>query len=754
MRYVQKNINRFDGVEKATGSATYTHDISLPGMLYAKVLRSPYAHAKIVSIDTSAAENMPGVHAVATWKNTPRRLFNQCSFSVIAAAGSTIVLDQYIFDNVVRFVGDEVAAVAAETEELAERALKLIQVEYEVLPAVFDPREAIRQEAPDLHPHCPEKNLACPQSFEEVGDFEKGWAECDVTYEGDVVLPIQKHTPMEPHGAVADFQPDGSLTVYSTTQGTHPTRLILAHIFDYPESKIRVLNPKYTGGGFGGRSGLSGKAEPIAAALSMMAHRPVKYCYDRSEDFLAAETRHAGYIHIRMGAMRDGTVHAMEICSIMNTGAYCSWGTTIPYKTYSFPSAMMHIPNMRHYGKCVYTNIMPAGAFRGFGNPQGMFAMDQALSALAQKLHMDPIELRLRNITQVGDNWTLNFPCESTELAKCIREATDRIGWKEKRGRQQSGPIRRGVGIGIGRHISVSDAVSAVYIRLERDGTVHIATGMGDLGNGIITAIPQIFCEAFGTSPDRVHITFSDTAATPYDIGVHSTRCLFDRGRATISGAQTLKKEVLAYVSEVKGQPLDALYIADNAIHGENGFFWTLKDAMEYANSHGRRFETIARTTVSGAVPWHAHAAEVEVDMETGVIRVLKVVAAHDVGVAINPQIVEGQIEGGVLMMIGYALREEVRFTEDGHPYNDSFHKYMVLTAADLPEIEAVIVEASDPNGPFGAKGVGESAVIPTAAAIADAVEDAIGIRFHEIPMTPERVLHAIREKERCDGKN
>ena len=754
MRYVQKNINRFDGVEKATGSATYTHDISLPGMLYAKVLRSPYAHAKIVSIDTSAAENMPGVHAVATWKNTPRRLFNQCSFSVIAAAGSTIVLDQYIFDNVVRFVGDEVAAVAAETEELAERALKLIQVEYEVLPAVFDPREAIRQEAPDLHPHCLEKNLACPQSFEEVGDFEKGWAECDVTYEGDVVLPIQKHTPMEPHGAVADFQPDGSLTVYSTTQGTHPTRLILAHIFDYPESKIRVLNPKYTGGGFGGRSGLSGKAEPIAAALSMMAHRPVKYCYDRSEDFLAAETRHAGYIHIRMGAMRDGTVHAMEICSIMNTGAYCSWGTTIPYKTYSFPSAMMHIPNMRHYGKCVYTNIMPAGAFRGFGNPQGMFAMDQALSALAQKLHMDPIELRLRNITQVGDNWTLNFPCESTELAKCIREATDRIGWKEKRGRQQSGPIRRGVGIGIGRHISVSDAVSAVYIRLERDGTVHIATGMGDLGNGIITAIPQIFCEAFGTSPDRVHITFSDTAATPYDIGVHSTRCLFDRGRATISGAQTLKKEVLAYVSEVKGQPLDALYIADNAIHGENGFFWTLKDAMEYANSHGRRFETIARTTVSGAVPWHAHAAEVEVDMETGVIRVLKVVAAHDVGVAINPQIVEGQIEGGVLMMIGYALREEVRFTEDGHPYNDSFHKYMVLTAADLPEIEAVIVEASDPNGPFGAKGVGESAVIPTAAAIADAVEDAIGIRFHEIPMTPERVLHAIREKERCDGKN
>ena len=754
MKYVQKSLNRFDGIEKATGYATYTHDVTLPGMLCAKVLRSPHAHANILSIDTSAAEALPGVHAVATWKNTPRRLFNQCSFSVIAAAGATVVLDQYLFDNVVRFVGDEVAAVAADTEEIAEKALELIQVEYEVLPAVFDPREAIQEGAPDLHPHCPEKNLACPHSFEEVGDFEKGWAECDVTYEGDVILPIQKHTPMETHGAVADFRPDGSLTVYSTTQGTHPTRLILAHIFDYPESKIRVLNPKYTGGGFGGRSGLSGKAEPIAAALSMMARRPVKYCYDRSEDFLAAETRHAGYIHIRMGAKLNGSVHAMEICSVMNTGAYCSWGATVPYKTYSFPSAVMHIPNMRHYGMCVYTNVMPAGAFRGFGNPQGMFAMDQALSALAKKLNMDPIEFRLRNITRVGDNWTLNFPCESTELAACIREATQRIGWAEKRGLKQDGVIRRGVGIGIGRHVSVSDAVSAVYIRLEKDGTVHIATGMGDLGNGIITTIPQIFCEAFGVSPDRVHITFSDTAATPYDIGVHSTRCVYDRGRATIAGAETLRKDVLAYVAQEKQQSVDTLWIEDNFIHGSSGFLWSLRDAMEYANSHGKRFETIARTTVSGAVPWHAHAAEVEVDTETGIVRVLKVVAAHDVGVAINPQIVEGQIEGGVLSMIGYALREEVRFTKDGYPYNDSFHKYMVPTAEDMPEIEAVIVEASDPNGPFGAKGVGESAVIPTAAAIADAVEDAIGIRLNEIPMTPERVLKAIREKERTDGKN
>lgn len=748
MKVVEQRVNRVDGIDKVTGTAgTYTQDIQLPHMLYGAVLRSPYPHAKILSIDTDEAERLPGVRAVLTYKNTPRNLFNQSAFMVIAAPGSNIVLDQYIFDNVVRFVGDEVAAVAAETEELAREALKKIKVEYQELPAVFDPKEAIRDDAVSIHPHCPGKNLACPESFEEVGDFEKGWAECDVTYEGEVILPIQKHCPMETHGAVADVQRNGSITVYSTSQDPHPVKQIIARVFDYPESLIRVLNPKYIGGGFGGRSGLSGKAELIAVALSMQAMRPVKYCYDRKEDFLAAETRHSGYVQIRMGAMKDGSIHAMEVNSVINTGAYCSWGATVPYKTYAFPSAMMRIPNMRHHGKCVYTNVMPAGAFRGFGNPQGMFAMDQALSALAKKLDMDPIEFRIKNITRVGDPWTLNFPCESTELEECIRQATERIGWKEKRGVPQTGSIRRGVGIGIGRHISVSDEINGVYLRLETDGTVHIGTGMPDMGNGIATTIPQIFCEAFGVTMDHVFINIGDTEASPYDIGGHSTRCLFDRGRATLFGAKKLKKEVLEYAARSKGVPVEELDICDNRIVASSGESWPIDEITREANHCGKRFELVARSSTAGAVPWHAHAAEVEVDMETGVVRVLRVVAAHDVGVAINPDIVEGQIEGGVLSMIGYALREEVLFTGDGHPYHDSLHKYMLLTAQDMPEIEAVIVEAKDPNGPYGAKGIGESAVIPTAAAIADAVEDAIGIRFNQLPMTPERVRKAIVQK-------
>lgn len=747
-KYVGKRIPRADGIEKATGAAQFTHDVVLPHMLYAGVLRSPHAHAEISHIDTSKALALPGVHAAVTWKDVPRITFNQSALQITATVGIEPVLDQYILDKKVRFIGDEVAAVAAETPELAKRALSLIEVDYKVLPAVFDPEEALQETAEDIHPHCTEKNLACPISRMEKGDFDKAWKECDARFEGNVKVPIQKPIPMETHAAVADYNRDGELTIYSTTQAPHPTRMIVAHAFAMPASKVRVLNPPHVGGGFGCRGGLSGKAEMLAAALAMKAYRPVKLVYSREDDMLTTETRHSGYVHIRLGAKADGTLHALEINSVMNTGAYASWGSTVPLKVFTYPAAVFRIPNLRHTGKCVYTNIMPAGAMRGFGNPQGMFAIEYAISHITRELQMDPLEIYYRSITRIGDDWVLNFPCEATELAACIRIASEKIGWKKKRGRAQEGTIRRGVGIGVGRHISTSDPSSGVIVRLDCDGTIQLTGGMADIGNGICTTLKQILGDALGVPIESIHMAYGDTQTSSYDIGTHSTRCLYDRGLAAVNAAKELKEAIFTFTAKTWGVDAAALSLEDGMVRAENGQSWPLSQVAWEANRRQQHFEVIGRAGTSGAVPWHAHAAEIEVDTETGVIRVLKIVAAHDVGTAINPQIVEGQIEGGVLTSLGYALHEEVTFSGSGRPHQSSLHSYMIPTAVDMPEIEAIIVESSDPNGPFGAKGIGESSMIPTAAAIADALYDATGIRMNEIPMTPDRVLRALQAKQ------
>ena len=742
---IQRSIPRVDALEKVTGAAVFTQDVERENMLYAKVLRSPYAHANIKSIDPSQALCLPGVRGFVCWENTPHVYFNQCTLPYTAAAGIEPVYDQLIFDKKVRFVGDEVAAVAAESEKTAEEAIRRIRVEYEELPAVLDPKEALRPDAPDVHDGCVDKNLACPMSHVDTGDFDKAYAAADVRFEGEVKLPIQKPIPMETHAAVAEYSSAGELTIYSTTQAPHPARLIIADVLSLPASKVRVMNPPHVGGGFGCRGGLSGKAELIAAVLAMQTHRPVRCAYTREEDFLATETRHSGYGMIRIGARRDGTITALEIDSIMNTGAYTSWGSTIPLKLFTYPSAVFHIPNQRHWGKCVYTNVMPAGAMRGFGNPQGMFLMEYAMHGLARQLGLDPLTLYEKNCIRPGEDWVLNFSLAHTELVKCIRIAAEKIGWEQKRGLHPTGRYRRGVGMGIGRHISMSDSSSGVGIRVDADGSVQLYGGMADIGNGICTTLPQIFASEFGVRMEDVHLSYGDTQNSPFDIGTHSTRCLYDRGLAVIDGAKRLKQEIFRFMAAHYGVAEGDLHMEDGIITDRDGRKWTLKEVVRTAGKEFKHFETIGRASFSGAVPWHAHAVELEVDMELGTIRVIRVVAVHDVGVAINPKIVEGQIEGGVLMSLGYALGEEVTFRPDGRPHQTSFHEYMVPTAVDAPKIEAIIVESKDPNGPFGGKGIGESSFIPTASAVADALCDATGIRMNEIPMTPERVLAAIR---------
>jgi xanthine dehydrogenase molybdenum-binding subunit len=406
LHVVGKNVDRRDGVDKTTGRALFTSDMALPGMLHAKVLRSPHAHARIVSIDTSEAEELHGVHAVMTHENGPKNLFNAAAPMFLTVSNLERVLDQYLFDEIVRYVGDEVAAVAATTEAIAEQALTLIKVEYELLPAVFDPEEAMGADSPVLHGEkgCTPEGKNIPGEIIKIpyGDVAKGLEESDVVIEKSFKLPIVKQVQMETQSAVAQVNGSGEVTVWSTTQTPHPSRAILGKIFDVPASKIRVLAPPYVGGGFGVRIGLSGLAEPIAMGLALLAKRPVKLVYSRKEDFIASDTRHPATITVKLGAKKDGTFNALDLKAIFNTGAYCGFGTELPGVCGAMTLAIYRIPNQRYFGHSVYTNHTSSGAMRGFGNPQGNFALEQVVDMMADELGMNSYDLRMKNIMKVN----------------------------------------------------------------------------------------------------------------------------------------------------------------------------------------------------------------------------------------------------------------------------------------------------------------------------------------------------------------
>lgn len=756
---VGKSVRRLDAVEKATGTATFSTDFSLPGMLYGKVLRSPYAHARIVSIDTTEAEKLPGVKAVATYQNTSRELFNTSATMTFTVPALEAVMDQYIFDNIVRYVGDEVAAVAATSEKVAEEALKLIKVEFEELPAVFDPLEAMKSEAPDIQGHCSEgKNIPGEIIKIPMGDVAKGFEESDIVIEKSFKLPIQKQAQLETHAAVAQVGVDGKITVWSTTQTPHPTRMILSKIFRVPHSKIRVLNPPYIGGGFGVRIGLSAKAEPIAVALSILAKKPVKVVYSREEDFIASDTRHGGYVTVKLGAKNDGTFHSLDLKAVLDSGAYCSFSCETPGVLGAMGLSVYRIPNEYYYGHSVYTNKTPAGAMRGFGNPQAMFAIESVVDMIAEKLGMDPLELRLKNIMKVGDPWCLPYPCQSTGLAECIEKGARSIGWERRGKMNQPGAKKlRGIGVGVGTHCSNSWPFCVDYdnaiITVQQDGSIHLASGVPDMGTGTSTTLPQFAAEVLGVPLGVVSLTFADTQSTPFDIGSHASRTCYAAGTAVVAAAKDARKQILEYAGDLLQVPPESLDIKDSRIYiisqdqGEDKNTITLQELAYHAHLRNKQFIGIGRIVPGNAPPWHAHFAEVEVDTETGQVKVIKIAAAHDVGKAINPVIVEGQIEGGVLMGVGYATSEEIRYDAKGRQLHDSLHKYMVLTAEDVPEIDAILIEANEPSGPFGAKGVGETGLVPTAGAIANAVYDAIGVRFYEIPLTEEKVYNALKQR-------
>ena len=757
-KVVGQNVRRTDAVEKATGTGTFTTDLYRPGMLHARVLRSPHPHARIKKIDTSKAEQFPGVEAVSCYKNTPRKRFNTSATMTFTVPPLEPVLDQYIFDEYVRYVGDEVAAVAAVDEKTAQKALELIEVEYEPLPAVFDPEEAMEDSAPEVHQHKENlpmsgKNVPGEPIHLNLGDVEQGFKESDLVVEESFELPVVKQVQLETQAALAEVYASGEITVWSTTQTPHPSRQILAHVFDVPEGKIRVLNPPYIGGGFGVRIGLSAKAEPIALDLAMKTKKPVKIVYTRNEDFTSSDTRHSGKVTVKLGVKKDGTFQALHLKGLLNTGAYCSFGTETIGVLGAMGLSVYRAPNMRYDGNSVYTNITPAGAFRGFGNPQAMFAIESTVDMVAEKLGIDPKELRLKNIIQPGDQWVLPYTCQSSGLAECIEKGAKEIGWEQRKDKPSSSSdsIAKGIGMAVGTHVSNAwpfcGDYSNAYVTLQTDGSVHVTSGVPDMGTGTKTTLGQIAAEALDLEMEKVQVIIADTQATPYDIGSHASRTLYVSGQAVYEACRNALSQALDYATDYLKARRENLSIEGGNLYRSGEPVMSLAELVYQAHLHNRQFVGVGKVIPNNAPPWHAHLAEVEVDKETGQVRVTKMVAAHDVGKAINPSIVEGQLHGGLVQGIGYALMEEILWDEQGRQLQDDLDKYMIPTAADVPEIKAIIVEAEDPTGPYGAKGVGETGLVPSAPAISNAIYNAVGIRFHEIPITEEKIYKALHEE-------
>lgn len=756
MRYVGKNVPRNDGFDKATGRGLFTFDVQVPRMLHAKILRSPYAHARVLSIDTSEAEALPGVKAVCTFKNTTQKRWNGAAPMFITPLPHKPVLDQVIFTDNPKYIGDEVAGVAAVTEEIAEKAISLIKIEWEELPAVYDEMDAVKPDAPDVQPEFANpgfKNICGgPVDLRYGGDPAEAFDKCDIVVEHKVKLPRIKQAQMETHGAVATYSYDGRLEVISTTQCPYPSKMILAEALGIPASKVTVKNPPYVGGGFGVRIGLSGKAEILAAALSMQCGLPVKLIYTREEDFTASDTRHGGTLVAKMGAMKDGHIVALDVQSWLNTGAYATFGTDLVGVCGACGTAGAYeIPNFHYLGWPVYTNQVTAGAMRGFGSPQGNAVVEPCIDMIAKEIGMDPIEMRKLNSTKEDTKNWFPFPPGSCGTNECLDRVAASIGWAEKHGHaaEQTGKFRRGVGIAGGTHVSNAAPFCVDYnvvtMRVEYDGTLFVNSAIPEIGPGSTTACLQVAADLTGICYKDSVMKFGDTDAAGFDIGSHATRTLYTVSHAMREAAHDLRGQIFEWVAKQYNVDASSLDMEDSVVTSGGKELVTLKEAAHLAHLSGTQFIATSCKVPPNCLPFYAQAAEVEVDMETGMVKVLKVAAAHDVGKAVNPVLCRGQIEGGVLQGVGYAVREEMTYVEGKGFYNKGFHSYMLPTADDRPEIEAILVENADPSGVYGIIGIGECGVNPTLAAIGAAVEDATGVRFSEFPLTPGRVLAGLK---------
>jgi len=767
-----RRLPKINSVSTVTGQGQYTVDMAVPGMLHARVLRSPHAHARIVRLDVSRARGLPGVAAVITAEDVRANVL-----------GSSVKHRPLLASGVVRTFGEPVAAVAAIDETVAAKAIALIEVDYAPLPAVFDMKAATAPGAPLLHPdksryaRLPALNQWFVSESGNVshrvriarGDVDAALARAPKVYRASFATQSASQVCPEVHAALAYYEPSGRLVLWCSTGKPARVHIQICGLLGLDTSKLRVEAP-FVGCDFGVKGEVS--IEAIVTLLAQKTKRPVKGTFTREEEFTGAGLRIASEIDASLGVAADGRLLALDMAFRNDIGPYDGYGSMVTVWAAVCASGPYDIDHVRVVGESIHTNNLRGASFRGFGNPQVSFARESLLDMAAKDLGMHPIELRRRNgwrdgsVSATGQKLTserygIGFIDTLDRLNESFPPAADRC--------TDQGPLRRGVGYACGVHGSgygclIDADTSGAMVRLNPDGTFTLFSGAMDVGQGTTTSIIQIVAEAVGVGPPQVVLASQGTDSVPFDGGASASRQLYISGNAALRAAQALRARILDIAARMLDLAADKLTIREGVIRAvdpnlSNRTLTLAQLAFHAINVKGEQPMAFGSYSLQGALLdaegkgdpigaflFASQRAEVEVDIETGVVRVLSLAAAHDVGRAINPMVIEGQIEGSLIQGLGYALMEEVR-QQDGRPIGPDLEHYLVPMSADMPELIPIIVETNEPSGPFGAKGVGEAGLVPTAAAIANAIESATGVRVTRLPITPERMLEALRAR-------
>jgi len=754
---VGKRLPRWEGHDKASGSARYLADIKLPGMLTGAVLFSPHAHARIKSIDTSRAEKLRGVQAVVTFADMPKEPYNPNKTNYLTSNPVFEIRDMHGVSDKARFVGDRIAAVAAIDEETAQKALDLISVEYEVLPAVFDAHEAMLPDAPVVHDFA-KSNVAVHFEFAPPGsNVESGFAEADLVLEETFHTARNQISQFEPTACIVSVGGDGRLDVWSPSQHVFLHRRKLAEYLCIPEGSINWHTP-HLGGGFGKGGSLS--IEPVCAVLAQKAKKPVKVVYSRQQDFYGTETRQRFLVTAKMGFKKDGTMTALEEKIITDGGAYFSHNISTTGVHFGTFLGFYRCPHVKAHVTCVYTNVPPTGGVRGYGASEAYSILEQMMDKAAAALDMDPLAMRLKNVKKTGERSTSGHVMENCTLERLLRDGAEKIEWQKKRARNQdNGPKRYGIGVAAMMDVSGGQPHTTqernAYIKFNEDGSVNLIINACDIGQNLPGTISQIAAEVLGIHYEDVHFVNGDTDTTLFDTGVHASGGLYQFGNAVKIAAEIAKKQLLKRAALKLGEAETDLDTADREIFVKSNPAKriaireiTTEAIYNFEGTH----EDIAgighfSPKDLNPSPFAVVFAEVEVDMETGDIDLQKLLYLNDTGVAINPTTVEGQIHGGIMQAIGYCLSEDYILDEKtGRLITDNFNSYRVPAALDMPEIEIVMYADPVASGPFGAKAAGHGTIIAPTPAIANAVFHATGVQIRDMPITPERLVRAMAE--------
>lgn len=751
---IGKPLPKVDAMAKCAGETLYADDLNLPRTIYAKLLHSPHPHARIRAIYTERAEQLDGVFAVITGNDLPEK------FGIMPSTQD----EEALAIDKVRYAGDPVAAVAAATESLAEKALKYIDVDYEVLKPILTIEEALAstEESERIHSWNRRANVQKVVSL-EFGEVDRAFAESDHVFEDTFFYQGNTHLPMEQYSAVGFYGPDDKLTLWSSTQTPHYVHRALAKVLGLPASRIRVIATP-VGGGFGGKSDPFSH-EICVAKLSMITRRPVKVTLSREESFYVHRGRHPVKMWAKTGIKNDGTIQAMHYRTFLDGGGYSSYGLATVYYTGALQTVTYKVPAYKFEGVRVFTNKPPCGPKRGHGTPQPRFALEIQLDEIAEKLGIDPIDLRLKQLVEPNTVTVNGLRISTTGLRECIERVTERAEWKKK---FRKLPFGRGVGFAASSYISGAGLPiywndmphSGVQIKLDRSGGITVFCGSIDIGQGSDSILAYAVAEEFGVELADIRVVTADTDLTPVDLGSYSSRVTVMTGNAAIQACRKLRTLLLDAASEALEVPADDLEFAAGQVRSAS----LPQRGMAFAECVRKaeaKFGTLGATGSytpprhpadfkgSGVGPTPAYSysssvVELHCDAETGEIKIDKVWIAHDCGRAFNPLLVEGQTEGSVYMALGEALMEEQIFRKNGLHKIPSILEYKSPTTLETPEIETILVETDDPEGPFGAKEAGQGPLLPVVPAVANAVYDAIGVRIHEIPITPDKILRAL----------